>query len=161
MTTTRTAWPARARLELAPAPGAQWVALRISTVLLVALSILWSTDRLEWSLYATFGAFATVYGGAAPSPRRWRLQVALRVVRAGAVATGAAAGVSADRRWVAVPLAAVWAAAAAALSDRFAWRPPGLMFQVFAVATCASIPTAPSTVSAAVAVTAATAAVSV
>jgi hypothetical protein len=159
--TTRTTWSVPGRLHLAPAPGVQWTALRISSVLLAGLSLLWSLDRLEWSLYVTFGAFATVYGGAAPSPRRWRLQAALGAVLTCAVATGAAAGVSADRRWVAVPLAAAWAAAAAAASDRFAWRPPGPMFPVFAVATCASIPTAPATVPAAVAVTATTAAASV
>src|SRR4051794_10232889 len=113
MTTTWTAWPARARLELAPAPGAQWVALRMSSVLLVALSLLWATDRLGCPLSATLGAFAPVYGGPTPSPRGGRLQAALGVVMTCAVATGAAAGVSADRRWVAVPLAAGWAAAAA------------------------------------------------
>ncbi|GAA1830147.1 hypothetical protein GCM10009714_09430 [Microlunatus capsulatus] len=30
--------------------------------------------RLGWGLYATFGAFAAVYGGALPAARRWRTQ---------------------------------------------------------------------------------------
>lgn len=74
-----------------------------------------------------------------------------------AVGCGALAGTSDLRSWIAIPLAAAWATAGAVLSDRYSWRPPGPLFVVFAVATCAAIPTASAVVPAAVGVTAATA----
>jgi hypothetical protein len=87
-----------------------------------------------------FGAFPTVYGG----PRRWsgriRLQITMGVLLTGAVADAAAVGTFDNRRWVAIPVVAGWAVLAAALSDRFRWRPPGPLIPVFAVATASAVP---------------------
>ena len=46
-----------------PPPYAHRVALRAGVTVLVPLLVLWTVDRLDLSLYATFGAFASVYGG--------------------------------------------------------------------------------------------------
>jgi hypothetical protein len=107
--------------------------------MLVALLILAGVGHLEWAVYASFGVFAAVYGGATSAPGRWRTQSAMALLLTAAVVTGAVVGLSDERRWASIPAAALWAALAAGLSDRFRWRPPGPMFFVFAVAACASV----------------------
>jgi hypothetical protein len=143
------------------APYAHRVALRAGVTVLVPLLALWTIDRLDLALYATFGAFASVYGGGRRSTSRWRTQATLGAVLTLAVACGAVVGLAAQRSWLAIPVAAAWASAAAALSDRHRWVPPGPMFPLFAVATCAAIPGTPTLVLSAVGVAAGTAAVAV
>jgi hypothetical protein len=131
-------------VQVRPAPDAHRVAIRAALTVLIALAVLAALGRLEWSAYATFGAFASVYGGAVPTRRRWRTQAALGLLLTAAVATGALVALSPDRRRLSIPVAAGWAVLAAALSDRHRWRPPGPMIPVFAVATCAAIPSTPA-----------------
>lgn len=132
--------------EVRPAPHAHRVAIRAATSLLVPLLVLWGWDRLDLSVYVIFGAFAAVYGGGLVTASRWRMQARLGAILAAASVTGALVGLSPARAWLAIPVAAGWASLAAALSDRQRWRPPGPMFPVFAVATCAAIPSTPASV---------------
>jgi hypothetical protein len=141
-------------VRINPAPHAHRVAVRAGLAVLVPLLVLWSLDRLDLVVYATFGAFASVYGGGRRSTARWRLQATLGAILTIAVTCGALVGLSTQRSWLAIPVAAAWASAAAALSDRFRWRPPGPMFPVFAVATAAAIPGTPARVLAATGVAA-------
>ncbi|WP_425553428.1 hypothetical protein, partial [Dactylosporangium salmoneum] len=145
-------------LRLGPAGP---VAARAAGTMLAALLVLWWAGMLEHTAYATFGAFASVYGGPARTVRRWRLQAALGALLTCSVAIGALVGTLPQRAWVAVPVAAAWAGLTARLSDSFAWRPPGPMIPVFALSTCAAIPTRPAGVASAVLVAAATAAFAV
>lgn len=71
---------------------------------------------------------------------RVRLQTEVGVLMTGIVTAGVLVGTSAQRAWLAVPLAALLAAGAAVLSDRQHWHPPGALFPVFAFTACASIP---------------------
>ncbi|HEY2832151.1 MAG TPA: FUSC family protein [Sporichthyaceae bacterium] len=139
-------------------PAQHRVALRAGLAVLVALTATWQLDRLNWAAYAMFGAFPTVYGG----PLRWsgrvRLHVAMGLLLTGAVTDAAAVGTFDNRRWVAIPVVASWAVLAAALSDRFRWRPPGPLIPVFAVATAAAVPASGTDVIAAPLVCGATAA---
>lgn len=136
---------------------AGFVGLRAGLLLLLAGLGLEAVGRLDLVVYASFGVFASVYGGAAASPGRWRVQGGLGLLLTAAVVSGVAVAMSRGRVWLAIPVTAVWAMGSAALWDRFQWRPPGPMFPVFAVATCASIPAVPSLVVAAAATTAGTA----
>lgn len=147
--------------QVQQAPFALRLAVRSSAVLLVVLLPLWSMDRLDLTVYATFGAFASVYGGGQRWAGRWRLQAALGAVLTLAVISGVVTALSDDRRWLAVVVSALWAGLAATLSDRHRWAPPGPVFAVFAVATCSAIPTDPRTAFYATAVAAATAALAV
>jgi hypothetical protein len=128
-------------LHVRPAPGSRWVALRASTTVLLAMTVLAVLGRLELAAYAAFGAFASVYGGPERSATRWRVQSLLAVLLFGAVLSGSVIATLDDRRWLAVPLTAGWAVVASRMSLRERWRPPGPLFLVFASATCASIPT--------------------
>lgn len=143
------------------AQGTRRVAVRAAITMGTMLTVLAAAGRLDWSVYATFGAFASVYGGGRPRPERWRLQTFLAILLTAAVACGTLVGLSDRRSWLAIPVVAVWAMAGAALSDRHSWRPPGPLFLVFAVATCSAIPTTPSGMLAATALAAVTAAFAV
>ena len=130
----------RAVTEIRSAPGAAWVAVRVATTMLIVLLGLYAAGRLDLAVYANFGAFAAIYGGTARTTTRWRTQAVVGVILTAPVASGVLVGFSSHRSWLAVPIAAGWAALAAVLSDRGGWRPPGPMFPVFAFVTCAAIP---------------------
>ena len=135
--------------KINPAPHAHRVAIRAALAVSVPMAVLALVGRSELAVYATFGAFAAVYGGGRRSTTRWRVQATVGGVLTLAVVTGAIVALSPFRSWLAIPIAAVWASAGAALSDRNRWRPPGPMFPVFAVATASAIPSTPATVAAA------------
>ena len=130
-------------VEIRPAPNMHRIALRATAGVLVPLLVLWSLDRLDLSVYVTFGAFTAVYGGAWRTPHRWRVQAYHGAVMSAATISGALVALSPARTWLGIPLTVVWASLAAALSDRQRWRPPGPVLPVFAVSTCSAIPTTP------------------
>nr|WP_242679968.1 FUSC family protein [Nocardioides sp. IC4_145] len=125
---------------------------------MVPLLVLLAADRVEWSIYAAFGAFTSLYGRERVGPLRLRLQTEVGVLLAGVVVAGVLVGTSEHRAWLAVPLAALLAAGAAVLSDRQRWHPPGALFPVFAFTACASIPSEPADAPVALLVAGATAA---
>ncbi|MBC7277502.1 FUSC family protein [Nocardioides sp.] len=148
-------------VRISPAPGSGSPAWRASVTLLVALVALAGVGHIELAAYACFGTFASIYGGRQPLRGRWRTQAAAGALMCAAVLSGALVATSPHRAWLVIPIAAVWAAAGAMLSDRFALRPPGPMFPVFAVATCAALPVTPAGVAVAVGVSAAAAGLAV
>jgi hypothetical protein len=121
--------------------------------------VLWATGHLEWSLYATFGAFTSLFGRAVPIRARLLMQVQAGGVLVASVLIGTLIAVlgstvpGAGR--VVVPVAAVWAAAVAILSHRLRWHPPGPLFPLFALGACSSVPAGPGLPPVAVAVAAA------
>lgn len=149
-------WPEkilRDLLHLAPSPpGRGALAVRAGLAVGVPLLLLVAAGRLEWGLYAVFGAFTAVYGGAAAYPGRWRHQTFVATLLVVASVSGAVVGLSDERGWWAVGAAALWGVLAAHLSDEQRWVPPGPLFLVFAVGGCAARPTSPSDVVAALGV---------
>ena len=129
--------------------------------MLVGLVALALTGHIELAAYACFGTFASIYGGREPLRGRWRTQAAAGSLMCAAVLCGALVAISPHRSWLVIPMAAVWAVAASVLSDRFVLRPPGPMFPVFAVATCAALPVSLSEVPVAVGVAAGAAGIAV
>lgn len=125
---------------MGPHDGAHRVAVRAGVSVLVPLLMLWSVGHLEWSIYAAFGAFTSLYGRDRIGAVRVRLQVTLAVALTGAVCLGVVVGTSPHRAWLAVPVAAAVAGVGSWLSDRGAWHPPGPLFLIFAFAAVASIP---------------------
>ena len=130
----------RESVRVSPAPWSHSPAWRASATLLIALVALGLTGHIELAAYACFGTFASIYGGRQPLRGRWRTQAATGSLMCAAVLCGALVAISPHRSWLVIPTAAAWAAAASVLSDRFVLRPPGPMFPVFAVATCAALP---------------------
>lgn len=127
-------------LTIRPDEGAHRVAVRASVSVLVPLLVLWSTDHLEWSIYATFGAFASLYGRERTGRARLALQVEAGVTQVAVVTLGVLVGQFDQRAWIAIPVAALVAAGASYESSLRGWHPPGSLFQVFAFATVAAAP---------------------
>ena len=151
----------RQLVGLGPHAGAHRVALRAGASVLVPLLALWAIDHQEWSIYAAFGAFTSLYGRNHIRLSRTRMQVTLAVLLTAATTAGVVAGLSAHRAWLAVPATALVAVGGSLVSDAQDWHPPGPLFLVFAFAACASLPSEPGDVLAAVLVAGASAGFSV
>ena len=148
-------------VRVSPAPGSHSPAWRASVTLFTGLVALALTGHIELAAYACFGTFASIYGGRQPLRGRWRTQAAAGALMCVAVLCGALVATSSHRAWLVIPVVAVWAAAGSMLSDRYVLRPPGPMFPVFAVATCAALPVTLSGVAVAACVAAAAALIAV
>jgi hypothetical protein len=122
------------------------VALRAGASVLVPLLVLWALGRTEWTIYAAFGAFTSLYGRNHAGLTRARMQVNLGVLLTLATAGGVLVGLTDQRAWVAVPTTALVATIGSLASDAQDWHPPGPLFLVFAFAACASIPSRPGDV---------------
>ena len=129
----------RALLRWTPQTGTGPAAVRAGVTVAVPLVLLAAAGRVDLALYATFGAFTAVYGRRPDGSADVRVQARHAVVMVAAVATGCAVALSDHRALLAVPVAAAWAAGAAALSERQHWRPPGPLFPVFAVGACSAV----------------------
>lgn len=127
-------------LRLGPHAGAHRVALRAGLSIAVPLLLLWVSDRMEWSVFAAFGAFTSLYGRDRVHVSRLHLQATLAVFFTGCVVLGTAIGIADHRVWLTVAAATGVAALGSFLSDAQGWHPPGPLFGVFAVSACASIP---------------------
>jgi hypothetical protein len=127
-------------LTFGPHAGAHRIALRASVSVLVPLLVLWATGHLEWSIYATFGAFTSLYGRDRADSARLALQVEAGVTQVAMITLGVLVALSDQRAWLAVPVAAVVALGASYESATRRWHPPGSLFQVFAFAAVASAP---------------------
>lgn len=133
--------PSRAQLmSVGPARDDHRVALRVGASLAIPLLLLLATHRLDWSAYAVFGAFASLYGRALPYARRTGMQLTAAATMVAAVVLGVAVSLLPGAQWVAVAIGAVVSCVAAALAQVLDWHPPGPLFQMFGFATCAAVP---------------------
>ena len=146
---------ARQLFAVRPHAGAHRVALRVGISVLVPLLVVVAIGRPEWSTYAAFGAFTSLYGRNRVHLSRLRMQATLGVLLTVSVALGVLVGSLDARSWWSVPIAAVLAGGGAILSDLQDWHPPGPLFLVFAFSVTASIPSRVSEIPLAVAVSAA------
>lgn len=130
----------RSLVAIGPSNGSHRIALRAALSVLVPLLVLDATGHLTWTMYAAFGAFTSLYGRERIRADRVRLQLVAGAWMTGCVTVGAVIAASDHRSWLAVPVAAVVATAAAYRSAVEGWHPPGSLFQVFGIAAVASVP---------------------
>lgn len=146
----------RRMLHVGPYGGELPVALRAAASVAVPMLVLWATGHLEWSLYATFGAFTSLFGRTVPLRPRLTQQVQVGAVLVASVLVGTLIAVLASAvpgtGWLVVPVAALWATGVAVLSHRLRWHPPGPLFPVFALGACSSVPAGPQQLPVALAV---------
>ncbi|MGH3454258.1 MAG: FUSC family protein [Nocardioidaceae bacterium] len=121
-------------------PGAAWVAVRVWFSILVPLLVLVAIDHVEWTLYAVFGAFTSLYGRERVDLHRIVRQGAAGLSLITATILGALVATSSAREWLAIPVAGAVAVVASYVSESHGWIPPGSLFQVFAFAAVASVP---------------------
>ncbi|MFP5346526.1 MAG: FUSC family protein [Actinomycetes bacterium] len=144
-------------LSFADTPGAHRVALRAGISVLVPQVVVLSLGRPDWSLYAAFGAFTSLYGRGHVHLSRATMQVSAGACLTASVVLGVLVGTSESRAWVAVGVATVVAVLVAALSAAQDWHPPGPLFAIFGFGATASFSHPSADLGAAAAVTAATA----
>jgi hypothetical protein len=137
--------PRTTRADLLPA-------LRVAVSVVGPLVVLRLTDHIGASLYAAFGALASIYARRGPHLARLVMQGGAGAVLVGCVTAATAVSSLDAGPWPAVVGTALAAAVASVASDRMRWLPPGPLFAVFAFGACASAPAEPGDVPVALAV---------
>lgn len=127
-------------LRVEPHRGDHRVALRAAVSVAVPLLALWTLGRLDLSIYASFGAFAALYGRHDVFRDRIRMQASAGGVILASMLVGTALSVLAAPPAVSILVVAVIAAGVTLLAYTMRWHPPGPLFPVFAVGACATIP---------------------
>ena len=102
--------------------------------------------HVEWTAYAAFGAFTSLYGRNHARPERAGMQAVAGAFLTLAVTLGVLVSLAPDSRWLVVPVGALLAAGGSLTSDAYGWHPPGPLFLVFGFAVCAMVPATPATV---------------
>jgi hypothetical protein len=148
---------ARDLLEMRPGPWAHRVALRAGISVLVPLLAVVALGHPEWSAYAAFGAFTSLYGRNHVHLSRAAMQLSAGTLLVAAVAAGVLVGSLESRAWVAVGVATVLAVLGSLISAAQDWHPPGPIFLVFGFGAVASAPHTLADVPVAVAVATASA----
>jgi uncharacterized membrane protein YccC len=123
-----------------PHAGAHRVALRAGISVFVPLLAVFLLGHPEWSMYAGFGAFTSLYGRNHVHLSRAAMQASVGTVLVSVIVLGVAVSTLPHAAWVAVPIAGLVAAGASMLSRAQDWHPPGSLFVVFAFGGCASVP---------------------
>ncbi|QNA93891.1 MULTISPECIES: FUSC family protein [unclassified Microbacterium] len=127
-------------LRVGPHRGDHRVALRAAISVAVPLLVLWMLGRLDLSIYASFGAFAALYGRHDVFRDRIRMQASAGGVLLAAMLIGTVLSVASAPAAVSILVLAVIASAVTLLAYTMRWHPPGPLFPVFAVGACATIP---------------------
>lgn len=130
-------------IRVAPHRGDHRVALRASISLAVPLLILWGADRLDLAVYASFGAFASLYGRFDRYADRLRMQAAAGLVMLLAMTLGTTLSLVGTPTMLRVLAVALAAGVVASIAHVWRWHPPGALFAVFAAGACASLPAMP------------------
>lgn len=130
----------RAFFAIRPGVGAHRVALRAGVSVLVPLLTALALGHPEWTPYAAFGAFTSLYGRNHIHLSRARMQLTAGAALTVSVAAGAAVGALDDRAWIAVAVACAVAGGGALVAAAEDWHPPGPLFLVFAFGAVASAP---------------------
>lgn len=127
-------------LRVEPHRGDHRVALRAAISVAVPLLVLWMLGRLDLSIYASFGAFAALYGRHDVFRDRIRMQASAGGVILASMLVGTALSVVSAPAAISIIVVAVIASGVTLLAYTMRWHPPGPLFPVFAVGACATIP---------------------
>jgi len=127
-------------IRVGPRQGDHRVALRAVVSVGVPLLVLLLIGRLDLSVYASFGAFAALYGRADVARTRVRMQATAGGILVASMLVGTTLSFFAAPALLSVTAIAVLAAAVTLFAYRKRWHPPGALFAVFAAGATASFP---------------------
>ncbi|MEU3454149.1 FUSC family protein [Micromonospora sp. NPDC006766] len=130
----------RAVLHVRPGRGAHRVALRAGISVLAPLLAVLAVGHPDWSVYAVFGAFTSLYGRNHVHLSRAAMQVSAGAALTVSIVLGVLVGSLPARAWVAVPVAVAITALGTVLGAVQDWHPPGPLFLIFAFGAVASAP---------------------
>lgn len=136
---------------MAPGNKDHQVAIRCAIGVFVPLITLVLLDRLDLAIFASFGAFAGIYGRNEPHARRFNLQfragaLMLVVMLLAAFTARAAVAIgltAAETIWLQVVATTLVAGSCSLIVAWWRLRPAGSLFHIFAFAAIASIPNQP------------------
>ncbi|WP_298873242.1 FUSC family protein [uncultured Microbacterium sp.] len=132
-------------IRVGPHRGDHRVAIRAVLSVGVPLVVLLLLNRLDLAVYASFGAFAALYGRTDAPRARVRMQATAGVILVGSMLVGTALSALSTPALVSVAAVAVLAAIVTLFAYRAQWHPPGALFAVFAAGATASFPATAST----------------
>ena len=127
-------------IRIGPHRGDHRVAARAALSVGVPLLVLLLIGRLDLSVYASFGAFAALYGRLDPPRTRVRMQATAGGVLVLSMLLGTLLSALSAPPLASVVVVALLAAAVTLFAYRAQWHPPGALFTVFAAGACASFP---------------------
>lgn len=127
-------------LRLNPAPGSHRVGVRAGVSVGVPLLLCLAIDRPEWTIYAAFGAFASLYGRHVVHASRAVGQASAGLALTLSVVFGAAVAQAGAPPWLVVGGTALVALLGQLASDWLHWHPPGPLFLAFGFGAVASAP---------------------
>lgn len=125
---------------MGPHSGDHRVALRAAISVAGPLLVLWAIGRLDLGMYASFGAFAALYGRKDAFGDRLRMQAAAGGVLIATMLAGTGLSFIDAPSLVSVLAVAVLASLVTLLAYTMQWHPPGPLFAVFAAGATATIP---------------------
>lgn len=132
-------------IRVGPRQGDHRVAVRAVISVGVPLLVLLLLGRLDLSVYASFGAFAALYGRNDVPRVRLRMQATAGGILLASMLVGTAVSFLSTPALGSVAVVAVLAAAVTLFAYRKQWHPPGALFAVFAAGATASFPATAST----------------
>ncbi|WP_295821506.1 FUSC family protein [uncultured Microbacterium sp.] len=127
-------------IRVGPHRGDHRVALRAVLSVGIPLLLLLALGRLDLSVYASFGAFAALYGRTDLPRTRVRMQAVAGTVLVSCMLIGTALSALATPALASVAVVALVAATVTLFAYRAQWHPPGALFAVFAAGATASFP---------------------
>ncbi len=139
-------------IRVGPHRGDHRVAVRAVLSVGVPLVALLLLNRLDLAVYASFGAFAALYGRTDAPRARVRMQATAGAILVGSMLVGTALSALSTPAPISVAVVAVLAAVVTLFAYRAQWHPPGALFSVFAAGATASFPATASTFATVVAV---------
>ena len=132
-------------IRIGPHRGDHRVAARAALSVGVPLLVLLLIGRLDLSVYASFGAFAALYGRLDPPRTRVRMQATAGAILVLSMLLGTLLSALSAPPIASVLVVALLAAAVTLFAYRSQWHPPGALFTVFAAGACASFPATAAT----------------
>lgn len=132
-------------IRVGPHRGDHRVAVRAVLSVGVPLLALLLIGRLDLSVYASFGAFAALYGRTDGPRARVRMQATAGAILVASMLVGTAVSFLAFPALVSVAVVAALAATVTLFAYRAQWHPPGALFAVFAAGATASFPATATT----------------
>lgn len=127
-------------IRIAPHRGDHRVAIRAAVSIAVPLLILWAIGRVDLSVYASFGAFASLYGRYDRYADRIRMQIAAGATMVACMLIGTGLSLLAAPTALRVLVVGIVAGVGALIAHAWRWHPPSSLFAVFSAGACASLP---------------------
>lgn len=115
-------------------------AIRASLGQAIPLLTLWSLDRIDLGIYASFAAFTAIYGRSEPYRHRWLSTLVAALCLVASVFAGLAVRLAQLSDWAVAAGLAVIIAVTLPLSFVMQWIPRGALFFVFAYLAIANYP---------------------